>query len=368
MTRRAYAGGVGTVLLTGPVTDIATSLAVTTTLGMPDGTTGRFSIQVGRGLPNEEKMLASSASGGVITIFQRGYDGTLPRAHNADEPVRMVGTSIDLDEANLHVNSASGVHGLAGDSTVVGTKGAQTLTGKSMSGADNSFSVIPAAASPELVNLIGAEAATRAGADSLRPTLTDADARYGLIGDADAAVAAHVAAADPHNPYILGDNPSYRRLPVASLPIAHSGRRWTSPLTQFTATNVNPVRTLASLTVPAAPAGVGSVRLFLVTAVIKGFTTSGADPDAVRFDVALGPGTSPQEWLGLPGTDQPLTNQRMSGNLSIPANGQMLGSLREAGLGSVDFSLIMEKLSDTGGGVNVTNSADHGVLQVVQLV
>lgn len=139
--RRQYAGGAKPAYLTAGLGGTTGDLTITCDdlSNWPDGSVGPFYIVVDRGLAAEEKILCSSRSGNVITVFSsgldvgRGADGTTVIAHNSNAEVEHVFTAADADEANAHVNSASGVHGVSG--SVVGTTDTQTLTNKTLSGA-----------------------------------------------------------------------------------------------------------------------------------------------------------------------------------------------------------------------------------------
>lgn len=79
----------------------------------PTGSVGPFYVVVDRGLGTEEKILCSSRTGNVLTVFDDGVttgraaDDTSLAAHNTNAVIEHVFTATDADEANLHVNTAS---------------------------------------------------------------------------------------------------------------------------------------------------------------------------------------------------------------------------------------------------------------------
>lgn len=133
--RRQYAGGAAPVTInSGTVAAGDTSWTVTGSVtGWPDGSVGPFSAVINRGKPDEEKVLCTSRTGSTFTITTRGYDGTTAQQHANGATVELCGTSIDLDEANAHVNASTNVHGLAGGAAVVGDTSTQTLSNKTLS-------------------------------------------------------------------------------------------------------------------------------------------------------------------------------------------------------------------------------------------
>lgn len=134
MARREYKGAATPTTITSNITNSATSLTLTDATGWP---TGSFSFVIDPGLAGEEKILATSRVGTTVNITTRGYDNTTAAAHSAGAITYPVPTAIDSDEANAHVNSSSGVHGLTG--SVVGTTDTQTLTNKDLSSATNTL-------------------------------------------------------------------------------------------------------------------------------------------------------------------------------------------------------------------------------------
>lgn len=150
--RRQYAGGAKPTTLSSALGGSTADLTISGTdfSNYPDGSVGPFYIVIDRGLVAEEKILCSSRSSNTISVYSsgltngRGSDGTSVVAHSPGATVEHVFTAVDADEANSHVNASSSVHGVSG--SVVGTSSTQTLTNKTMSGASNTFSNIPAAA------------------------------------------------------------------------------------------------------------------------------------------------------------------------------------------------------------------------------
>jgi hypothetical protein len=160
-----------------------------------------FAAVIGKGLPNEEKVLVESRTGANLTIHQRGYDDTVPANHSATEPVEHCHTATDDDEANAHSSGTDG-HGVPVSDHIVGEKKAATLENKTIDGTKNTFQNIPSTATPEtagrlddledadddFADALAAETTARANADAAEATArTNADnARY-TKAEADAA-------------------------------------------------------------------------------------------------------------------------------------------------------------------------------------
>jgi hypothetical protein len=95
---------------------------------------------IDRGTASEEKILCSSRTGNIISVYNvggtngRGADGTTITSHNTNAVVEHVFTATDADEANAHVNNTTAAHGLT-INKVVTTDGTQTLTNKTISNA-----------------------------------------------------------------------------------------------------------------------------------------------------------------------------------------------------------------------------------------
>jgi hypothetical protein len=136
--RRSYAGGAKPAYLTSTLNGTTGDLTIVCDDldNYPTGAVGPFFVVINRGQISEEKILCSSRASNTITVFSnglttgRGADGTTVASHAIGAELEHVFTATDADEANLHVNSNSGVHGVAG--SVVGTSDTQTLSNKTL--------------------------------------------------------------------------------------------------------------------------------------------------------------------------------------------------------------------------------------------
>lgn len=186
MSRRSYAGAAARAPLTVGIDNIALSMTTAGLVNWPDGTGGPFAVCIDRDTPIEEKVLASSSDGTNIAILQRGYDGTTAQPHSVGAIVEHIYTAIDANEANRHVNSVGGEHGIGPLSAFVGTLDTQTLENKTIDGGLNTVRNLPISAMPGLDAEITGKAQPLVDAETLARQNADA---------------AHIAAADPHPQY-----------------------------------------------------------------------------------------------------------------------------------------------------------------------
>ena len=121
MTRREYKGAAQAAVLTaalgGSTADV--QLLCSDLTNWPTGVGSRpFFVVVDRGTASEEKILCSSRTGNVLTVFDNGItngraaDGTAITAHSINAVVEHVFTATDADEANAHINGTTNVHGI----------------------------------------------------------------------------------------------------------------------------------------------------------------------------------------------------------------------------------------------------------------
>lgn len=151
MPRREYVGGAPQTELVAPIGGGDLSFIVDDGAGYPTGAVGPFFVVLDAGTSIAEKVLCSTRSGNTFTVAGggRGADDTVGVSHLAGATVQHIFTATDADEANAHVNSDAGVHGVS--TNLVGVDDTQTLTNKTLSGAANTFSNIPQTAITDLL-------------------------------------------------------------------------------------------------------------------------------------------------------------------------------------------------------------------------
>lgn len=181
MARREYKGAATPTTLVSGITNSATSLTLTDSTNWP---TGSFSLVIDPGLAGEEKILATSRTGTVVTLTTRGYDNTTSASHLAGAIIYPVPTAIDFDEANAHTVATTGVHGITG--AVVGDTDTQTLTNKKLSDSTTTIVDVTDATKAIKFDVAGTTAITGtiATAFTTAKTVTLPDATDTLVGKA----------------------------------------------------------------------------------------------------------------------------------------------------------------------------------------
>jgi hypothetical protein len=133
MTTRNYSSRSQQTTLTSAVTAGATTIVVQSGPALLGGATiaggTTFTLVVDPDTAIEEIVDATAVSTNTFTIT-RAIDGSSAQAHSAGAVVRHMAIGRDYREANVHIESTTGVHGATG--AVVGTTDTQTLTNKTL--------------------------------------------------------------------------------------------------------------------------------------------------------------------------------------------------------------------------------------------
>lgn len=162
--RREYKGATQASTLTAQLGNSTANLTIycNDLTNWPTGVVGPFFVVVDRGKSNEEKILCVSRAGNVLTVYNSGgvngraSDGTSISTHSINAAIEHVFAALDADEANAHVNSTTGVHGVTGG--LVGLIDTQTLTNKTISGSSNTLSSIAQSSVTSLISDLSTKA------------------------------------------------------------------------------------------------------------------------------------------------------------------------------------------------------------------
>lgn len=100
MERREFLGSVLPTVTTANISNTSTSISLLSGSSYPSGSESPFVVTLNRGFVNEEKMLISSRTADVLTVSQRGYDGTTAQAHSSGSTVHHVLDALSLKDMN----------------------------------------------------------------------------------------------------------------------------------------------------------------------------------------------------------------------------------------------------------------------------
>lgn len=178
MSARNYTNTATEASLTAGISSSDTSFTLTSFAGFP---APPFTAVLERGTGSEEVILVTAVSVSTVTAT-RGYDSTTAKSHAAGAEFLHVTVAKDYIEANQHVNSTTGVHGVTG--ALVGTSDTQTITNKTISAST-------------IVNLLATGTATMASVNmSGALTVAGASVFSGTVSVQVATAAAHPARKD----------------------------------------------------------------------------------------------------------------------------------------------------------------------------
>jgi hypothetical protein len=106
-----HAGAAAPSSLTANMSPSDLTFTISNISGWPTGAGGRpFVVVVDPGQAAEEKILCNTQASGTVTVVSgtgRGFDGTLPVAHNNGAAVEHVVSALELDDDNDHVYTTS---------------------------------------------------------------------------------------------------------------------------------------------------------------------------------------------------------------------------------------------------------------------
>ena len=164
MTVRKYSSRSQQTTLSSGLTSNATTMSVVSGSALMGGKTlagtQTYTVVIDPDTALEEIVDVTVYSSGNTLTITRNIDGSTGQAHSAGAVVRHMAIGRDYQEANDHIEAASGVHGLAVGVAVVGDTATQTLTNKTLTAPKINENVAVTATATELNILDGVTSST----------------------------------------------------------------------------------------------------------------------------------------------------------------------------------------------------------------
>jgi hypothetical protein len=101
--RKSYAGAATATVVVGTITSVSTLINALDASSYPDGSTGPFVVRLDSGQSNEEKVLVLARFGNLLSVMERGYDGTVAVGHS-DVSLTHCLDAHSIDQANQMAN------------------------------------------------------------------------------------------------------------------------------------------------------------------------------------------------------------------------------------------------------------------------
>lgn len=115
-SRRAFSGGgITTTIPLGVPSSSQASFALAASTNWSSGASGTYFAVLDRGLTSEEKVEITSLAGSIVTIAQRGADGSAASIHASGCTITLCHVARDDDEANQAVSQTLGTVTTIGD-------------------------------------------------------------------------------------------------------------------------------------------------------------------------------------------------------------------------------------------------------------